>query len=89
MICRTRRQSIFTIGVFSNPLVWLGIVTELLLLTLIAYVPALNVFFGTAPLAIWQLALSVPFAILIVLGDEMRRMLVRRDNPFVLRWLTW
>lgn len=89
LICRTRRQSIFTVGLFSNRLVWVGIGTELLLLALIAYVPAFNTFFGTAPLEVWQLALSVPFAILILLGDEVRRLFVRRGNRFVLRWLTW
>ena len=89
IICRTRRQSLFTVGVFTNRLVWLGIGTELLLLALIAYVPAFNTFFGTAPLEPWQLLLSVPFALAILAGDELRRVLVRRENPFVLRWLTW
>ena len=59
------------------------------LLALISYVPACNVFFGTAPLAPWQLALSLPFAALILLGDELRRYFVRHENPFVLKWLTW
>ncbi len=89
IICRTRRQSLLTVGVLTNRLVWVGIGTELLLLVLISYVPACNVFFGTAPLAPWQLMLSVPFALLILFGDELRRMLVRRENRFVLKWLTW
>jgi len=89
LICRTRRQSIFTVGWFSNRLVWLGIGTELLLLALIAYVPAFNTFFGTAPLEAWHLMLSVPFAILILIGDELRRYMIRRDNAFVQRWLMW
>ena len=59
------------------------------LLGLIAYVPACNVFFGTAPLEPWQILLSVPFAISILVGDEIRRIFIRRGNPFVLRWLTW
>jgi sodium/potassium-transporting ATPase subunit alpha len=89
LICRTRRQSILSIGIFSNRLILLGIATELFLVALIAYVPACNVFFGTAPLEPWHLALSLPFAILIVAGDELRRVFVRRENAFVLRWLTW
>ena len=89
LICRTRRQSILSAGIFSNRLVWLGIAAELALLGLIAYVPAFNIFFGTAPLEGWQLLLSVPFALLILFGDEVRRVFVRRENPFVLRWLTW
>jgi sodium/potassium-transporting ATPase subunit alpha len=89
IICRTRRQSLLTVGFLSNRLVLLGIATELLLLALISYVPACNVFFSTEPLAPWHLALSLPFAALILLGDEFRRYFVRHKNPFVLEWLTW
>jgi len=89
LICRTRRQSIFTVGIFSNKLVWVGIATECLLLAGISYLPAFNTFFGTAPLEAWHLALSVPFALAILFGDEVRRVFVRRENPFVLKWLTW
>ncbi len=89
IICRTRRQSLMTVGFLSNRLVLIGIGTELLLLALISYVPACNVFFGTAPLEAWQLALSLPFAATILIGDEIRRFFVRRENPFVLKWLTW
>jgi len=89
IICRTRRQSLFMVGIFTNKLVLLGIAAELLLLAGISYVPAFNTFFGTAPLQLWHLALPVPFALAILFGDEVRRILVRRDNPFVLRWLTW
>lgn len=89
LICRTRRQSLFSVGIFSNRLVWLGIGTEILLLGAISYIPALNLFLGTAPLEPWHLLLSVPFAMLILFGDELRRVFVRQGNPFVLRWLTW
>ncbi len=89
IICRTRRQSLLTVGVLTNRLVLLGIATELLLLALISYVPVFNTFFGTAPLEVWQLVLSVPFALLILFGDELRRVFVRRESAFVLKWLTW
>jgi sodium/potassium-transporting ATPase subunit alpha len=89
LICRTRRQSILTVGIFANRLVLLGIASELILLALIAYVPLMNTFFGTAPLELWQLSLSIPFAITIIIADEIRRVFVRRENSFVLKWLTW
>lgn len=89
LICRTRRQSIFTVGLFTNKLIYLGIATELSLLFLISYVPIFNTFFGTNRLDWWHYLLSVPFAIAIIIGDELRRFFVRRENEFVLRWLTW
>ena len=89
LICRTRRQSILSAGIFSNRLVWGGIAAELALLAMIACIPAFNIFFGTAPLEGWHLLLSVPFALFILFGDELRRVFVRRGNAFVLRWLSW
>jgi sodium/potassium-transporting ATPase subunit alpha len=89
LICRTRRQSILTVGILANKLVLLGIATELALLALISYVPFMNTFFGTAPLELWQLTLSIPFAITIIIADEIRRVFVRNENRFVLKWLTW
>ena len=89
IICRTRTQSLFTVGLWSNPLVLFGIGFELLFLACISYVPAFNTFFGTAPLEAWHFLLSVPFALAILLGDEVRRIYVRRGNRFVLRWLNW
>ena len=89
IICRTRRQSLLTVGFMSNRLVLLGIVTELVLVGLISYVPFCNTLFNTAPLEWWHFLLSVPFAILILIGDEIRRVFVRRGNKFILKWLTW
>jgi sodium/potassium-transporting ATPase subunit alpha len=89
IICRTRRQSLFSVGFLNNRLVILGIITELVLLGLICYAPWFNLLFNTAPLEYWHFLLSVPFALLIFFGDEVRRIFVRRENPFVLKWLTW
>ena len=89
IICRTRRQSIFTVGFLSNRLILFGIFTEIALVCLISYSPWFNLLFNTAPLEYWHYLLSVPFAILILIIDEIRRVFVRRDNRFVLRWLTW
>jgi sodium/potassium-transporting ATPase subunit alpha len=89
IICRTRHQSVFAVGFLSNRLVLFGIAVELLLLCCISYLPICNEFFGTAPLHLWQLLLSVPFAVLILVADEIRRIFVRRENEFILKYLTW
>ena len=89
IICRTRRQSILTVNIFDNRLVMLGILSELVLLGVISYVPAANIFFGTAPLSWWHFLLSVPFALVILVGDELRCKLLRDNNAFVMKWLAW
>ena len=87
-ICRTRRQSVFKAG-FKNKVVLLGIASELIILSIIAFLPAANTFFNTHPLTLFELSLSVPFALIILFGDEIRKIFVRKENKFVRKYLTW
>ena len=89
LICRTRRQSIVSAGIFSNRLIWLGIAAELGLVAAISHVTFLQPFFSSAPIGWFELSLGLPFALLILFGDEFRRWQIRRGNAFVQRWLTW
>jgi len=89
LICRTRRQSVFKAGLFSNKLVIFGILTELALLFVIVYLPYTQKFFGTQSLTLFELSLSIPFALLILFGDEFRKYLLRKGNGFVRDHLTW
>jgi Ca2+-transporting ATPase len=74
---RTERTSIGKIGWFSNPLIWVGIASELLLISLIIYVPFFQQVFGTAafPLQNWLFLFAWTPALLI--ADEMRKALLR------------
>ncbi|UCH81495.1 MAG: HAD-IC family P-type ATPase, partial [Nitrospiraceae bacterium] len=89
MICRTRRESVFTKGLFTNKLVLAGIASELILLSIIVYNPYTHKLFGTHPLTLFELSLSVPFALWIFFGDEIRKMLIRKDVKFVERYFSW
>jgi len=93
LICRTRRQSIFNKGFWNsftgNRIVMFGIIVELLLLSIILYFPPAQAFFGTGPLTLFELSLSIPFALLILFADELRKIFVRNDNKFVKKYLTW
>jgi sodium/potassium-transporting ATPase subunit alpha len=52
----------------------------LLVLGLIVYTPWGNAVFGTAPLACTALLVCLPFAVLMLLAEEIRKALVRRRN---------
>ncbi len=88
-ICRARREPLYKIGFFSNKLAWLGIGVEILLLLLIVYFPYAHSFFGTQPLAWWELLLGIPFAILMVFLDGMRKFFLRRKFKWVEKNLSW
>jgi sodium/potassium-transporting ATPase subunit alpha len=89
MICRTRRESVFAKGIFANKLILAGIASELILLSVIVYNPFTHRLFGTHPLTLFELSLSVPFALLIFFGDELRKLFIRKDISFVERYLSW
>jgi magnesium-transporting ATPase (P-type) len=77
-LCRSAREPAFATGLRSNPLILLGIATELALIALIVYTPWGNTLFGTAPLdaAVWLFAL--PFAAAMFAAEESRKWLARR-----------
>jgi sodium/potassium-transporting ATPase subunit alpha len=76
--CRSFRESIFSIGFFSNSLVLSGIALELVLAGFIIYTGPGNAFFGTAPVDMRVWLTLVPFGFLLILAEEGRKYIVRR-----------
>jgi magnesium-transporting ATPase (P-type) len=70
---RTDRASLFTIGVWSNPLLLWGIAFELVFTAAVVYLPAMNDIFGTASLGPSQLVVVLPFPLVIWGVDELVR----------------
>ena len=77
-LCRHPTKSSLAGGIFSNPLILLGIVAELVLILGIIYTPAGNWLFGTAPIGpeVWLLA--VAFAALMWALEEARKAWLRQ-----------
>lgn len=78
--CRTKRASLFKVGLFSNRKVLFGILTELLILAALIYVPFLQELFHTAPLTLteWGLLLLIPLPLILV--EELRKAWVRKKQ---------
>ena len=78
-LCRHPLKSSLSFGLFSNPLILLGIAAELLMLLAIVYTPTGNWLFGTAPLGadVWLLALVG--ALLMGALEELRKAWLRRS----------
>jgi len=86
LACRTDRESIFEVGLFSNPSVLLGIVAEIGLLTMLIAVPFLRRAFGLAPPGLAEYQVLLLFPVLMLLLEETRKLFVRwmaraRSNP--------
>jgi len=76
--CRSSRESVFRIGVFSNKLIFWGILIELLLQLFIVYHPSGNRLFGTAPVGLNVWLILIPFSAGLLLAEEMRKAGARR-----------
>ncbi len=76
--CRTDRESVFKVGLFSNKLVLLGILCELSLIFLVVYTAFFQNVFGTAPLGLKDWILLLTFGPVILFLEEGRKWLLRR-----------
>jgi magnesium-transporting ATPase (P-type) len=77
-LCRRPRQSLFVRPVLANRLITTGIVAELVLVLLITYTPPGQALFGTAPIGVEVWLSVIPFALAMVLAEEIRKGIVRR-----------
>lgn len=80
MNARTEKESIFTVGVFSNKKILLGIFAEIVILILIIYVPFLQKVFGTSTIGIkeWIFLISIPAPLIAI--EELRKLLIRKTG---------
>jgi Ca2+-transporting ATPase len=82
--CRSLTQSVFRLGFFSNPLLFVGVAIMLILQVMFTYLPAMNLIFHSAPIsfAAWGRILAVSVIVSFVVGVEKwfrRRSLERRS----------
>jgi magnesium-transporting ATPase (P-type) len=77
---RTERTSVFTMGWFTNRMIWIGIASELVLISLIVYVPFFQEVFGTAAFPLQNWLFLFAWTPSLLLADELRKAHVRRRD---------
>jgi magnesium-transporting ATPase (P-type) len=82
---RTAHASLWQIGIFSNPLLIRGIIFELAFAAALIYLPPLQVLFGTRPLGWLDLAVLLPFPVVVWGVDELWRGVNRRRRSAEMR----
>jgi Ca2+-transporting ATPase len=75
---RTEKESLFSTGLLSNPLLTLAVALTFLLQMATIYVPALNPIFKTQPLSAGELALCIALSSVVFFAVEIEKWLVRR-----------
>ena len=77
---RTDRASFFRTPLFTNPLIWFGIISELVIVCLFIYTPFLQPLFGTAAFPVENWLFLFAFSPVLLLADEVRKALLRRKE---------
>jgi magnesium-transporting ATPase (P-type) len=75
--CRSPRESIRQLGLTSNRFLLAGIVVEVAVLLLLMYVPPLARVFTLAPLEARHWLILAGFAPVLLIGEELRKVMVR------------
>ena len=79
-VCRHPSMSVFQLKISGNPLLWLGIAVEMILILLVVYTPWGNALFGTQPLGLSVWGLMIVLALCFGSLEELRKWIVRRNK---------
>lgn len=75
--CKTQSESAFRKGLFNNRWILSGILVEFLLSAFIVYHPWGNKIFATSPLSAEMWLILLPFAVVLFVAEETRKLLIR------------
>lgn len=80
-LCRSTTRSVFSVGLLGNALIGWGVILEIALIVLIAYTSWGNLIFATAPISAKVWLFVIPFGVVLLTAEELRKWLVRRMLP--------
>lgn len=80
LVIRSERESIFTIGLFSNIPLLLAVLTTFILHLAVLYVPTLSAIFKTTPLSAMELLLCFTASSIVFVAVEIEKLFRRRSE---------
>jgi magnesium-transporting ATPase (P-type) len=78
LACRTNKLSIFKTSISSNKWIWLGIASQISILSFLVYVPLMQTLFGTTALGLADWAFLAMLALIVIFAEEIRKWFTRR-----------
>ncbi|MDP2965106.1 MAG: cation-transporting P-type ATPase [Pelolinea sp.] len=74
---RSERVSVFKIPLFNNRMLWIGILTEIIIILMFVYLPVFNKFIGTGPFEAKYWLILVCMIPALTITDEIRKLVLR------------
>jgi magnesium-transporting ATPase (P-type) len=78
LVSRTSKLSIFKYGIKGNKWIWIGIISQISMLSVIIYVPFMQNFFHTTVLTVMDWMILAPLPFFVILAEEIRKWFARR-----------
>ena len=78
---RSRRSSLFQIGLLSNRYMLVAVVLTVCLQLAVIYLPFLQGFFSTAPLSAAQIGICFALSLVMLLAVETEKLIIRVIHP--------
>ena len=78
MAIRSEKESLFSMGIFSNIPLILAVVATFMLQMATIYVPVFNVIFKTQPLSMSELLLCLALSCVVFIGVELEKWTIRK-----------
>jgi Ca2+-transporting ATPase len=75
---RSHRESLFSLNFFGNPFLLAAVIFTVILQTATLYIPFFNDIFNTAPLTLEQYLLCMGLSLVVFVGVEVEKLLLRR-----------
>ena len=79
LACRTSKVSLFKINLKSNKWIWVGIVAQISILSILVYVPVMQRLFGTTAIGLMDWLFLAGLAGIVILAEEVRKLFARRQ----------
>lgn len=78
LVSRTNKLSVFKTKLMSNKWIWVGIASQLSILSIIIYIPYVQNVFGTTGIGLIDWVFLFSLAGILIFAEEMRKLLARR-----------
>jgi magnesium-transporting ATPase (P-type) len=78
LACRTSKLAMFKTSISSNKWIWLGIASQISILSFLVYVPLMQTLFGTTALGLADWAFLAMLALIVIFAEEIRKWFTRR-----------
>jgi magnesium-transporting ATPase (P-type) len=75
---RTTKACVFKTSIKTNKWIWLGIASQISIISILVYVPVMQRFFGTTALGPLDWAFLALIALIVIFAEEIRKWFARR-----------